>query len=196
MALRLPPQHTLASTATWIAPIDEALDHERIGLEEMAIIAAGGDKATHPMRRFFAGETRFDLDAKLLLRLPAPAPEPTPEAPEPKPKWVEKWIPPRDYIIGAPVIFEIRRLGSKELARCNTLLNIDERMLEGWLLAAKLGCTDIQGGEADELVWSSGQGGLADVVLDRLAMVPGLLTMLGSAVLTFSQHLTPIEKKP
>jgi hypothetical protein len=176
MALRLPPQHTLTSTGLWLAPIDDALDHERIGIEEQRATA------THPMRRFFAGETRFDLDAKLLLQLQD----------EP-----DRWVAPREYIVkGTPVLFELRRLSAKELGRCNTLLNMDERMLEGWLLAAKLGCTDIVGGEADELVWSAGEGGLADVVLNRLAIMPGLLTMLGSAVLTFSQHLTPIEKKP
>jgi hypothetical protein len=222
MGLNLPPQQEFKNTAEFIAPVDTGLDQERIGREvaELAERQAAHEKAverlaflrrvpgreqeagkaigmteaevqklldegpppkppTHPFVEYYAGTNRFDLDAKLPMPTDMGGP----------------WVAPREYVIGTPVIFVIRRLTAKENARCNTLLNMPERIIEGWLLAAKLGCTDIIGGEDDGLVWSSGQGGLADSVLDRLSAVPGLITQIGSAVLTFGRHITAIEKK-
>ncbi len=60
MAIK-PPQHSVDATPVFIAPMDPAWDRERIDRE---IAEHYKEKASdHPVRRYWRGETRYDLDA-------------------------------------------------------------------------------------------------------------------------------------
>jgi hypothetical protein len=88
MALR-PPQHRADVLGHYIHPADDAWDVERINADTAAADAA--TRAEHPVARYWAGKTRFDLAAE----------------------GVRNWIRP-----GAlPTIFVFRRLSLSEYTR-------------------------------------------------------------------------------
>lgn len=205
MALLLPPQHTIDGPHHWVHPRDTAFDHETIAREQNAMadqfaqaVAERAkaekrdpeqvademrpDAPRHPTVRYFLGESRFDLDA------PMPIPEGIREG--------ATTVTMRDYLVGKPVEFVLRKLGARDLGRVERLVSRDDDA-DGWILAVKLGVVQIHGGEEDGLVWKKDtmHRGMHEDVIDRLALVPGLMIQLGAAVITVSRSLTLVEKK-
>lgn len=205
--MNLPSQASLAAPSTWLHPRDTALDTERIGreggqLEELANAEARrrlgfaqdatlsdaqqvqvrvetgrlGLAYVHPVTRWMRGDTRYNLDAPLHVA---------------EGLGIGPSVSMRDYLRPGidPLLFVLRPLDASERSRIDPLIARASETNEGYRLAVKLGCIGIENGKADELEWrpdALGRGGLADEVINRMAMVPRMITSLGAAVYRIS----------
>lgn len=179
MALRIQEQ-AIDAIAYYIGATDNAWDFIRIKTERAKLRELG----THPLDIYYAGDTRYDLDAQIRVPGELGLGKPT--------------ITVREYLIGKPVLFELRRLGARESARVRTKLAAESGIeLEAFVLAAHYGCTAILGGEDEGILWREepSGGGLAFEVLDKLDVIPGLVQGLGIAVRGLSKVLTAAEGK-
>jgi hypothetical protein len=202
MPLLLPSQSSLAAPSTWIHPRDTAIDSERVGRETLRLaelaeaearhrLGLGDAKLTpaqealvraeterlglpwqHPLTRWMRGETRYNIDAPMHVA---------------EGLGLGPTVTMRDYLTGDPVLFVLRPLSARERCRIDPLLARSTETGEGYRLAVKCGVVGIENGKADALEWSEDPlGGLAESVIDRLALVPRALMGLGGAVLRIS----------
>lgn len=63
MARLYVPQHRADVPGVWIARSDTAFDQDRFEREVARMQEAGLDPAEHPINRYYAGKTRYDLAA-------------------------------------------------------------------------------------------------------------------------------------
>lgn len=176
--LKRPPQHQIDATGVWFSIEDDGLDIPRIEREKAELIKAGRPPGEHPIDRYLAGATRYDLDAPLEL--------PAADDAETKPVNV------RDYITGSLTLFTLKRLGRREYRRVLSLARINP--LDAAHEAARGGVSAISG-LGDPL--RAGVGGLTDEQLDMLHNIDtNLIDDLGNAVIRFSRELTHPESKP
>ncbi len=60
---RTPPQYAVDARGSYVPAEATAWDNDRIESETAEMTERGEDTADHPVHRYYAGKTRFDLDA-------------------------------------------------------------------------------------------------------------------------------------
>jgi hypothetical protein len=162
--MALPPLHRIDSTPIYIFEDDDAWEHDRIGEEIGAEV-----NLDHPLVRYYAGLTRYDLDTV------------------------------RDYFDRdkRPAMFVLKRLGVREYARAlDMAANIGDR--EAQLFAAEHGLVRVDNVPALASVELGNRPRLRrqdmDAVIDAIGRDRWLT--LGQAVLLASRELTAAEGKP
>jgi len=91
---RRPPQHAADARGIYIPPDDDAWDHERIQSEIEKLTSNSDD---HPFRRYYSGETRYDLDAPIKVGgVDARITDYIDDAKKPE-RWELRRLSPRDY---------------------------------------------------------------------------------------------------
>lgn len=177
-----PPHYAADKPGAYITRTDEALDKDRLERElaeiKAAIVAANPDategeiddaQAQHPLRRYWRGEHRFDLDAI--------------DYHQGKPVKI------RDYFNQAePVIFTIRRLRApEEMYQLEAVQLFTARCA----LACRMG---VEGCSAVKLTRESGK--LDDASMRALYDADETLPIaLGLAVMDYNRPLSDAEKK-
>lgn len=174
MGLTLPPKHRIDAEALYVSAVDTAWDRPRI---EAELDELGDQWDTHPVVRYFAGKTRYDVDAEGV----------------------------RSYLNPGAWIWVLRRLSTRDYARLCDMRGRGQHT-ERFDEAAKLCVLEVRdaggykvrhaGGELSEAcAWDllrmfSNQVGVTREV------IPNLLYELGVASWRYSQGLQDSEKKP
>ncbi len=177
------PEYAIDCTHEVILARDSAWDHKRIDKERKKLTK--GER--HPVDHYLRGATRYDTQAPLTV----------PEALRKKVRGTKKAGPDvckvSDYLTGRPTRFVIRPLDFRQTARAYDLTKI-EGQLSSFAYAVEHGLVDIE--DSNLVVDKLPDGSLTDELLNRLNRAPGLLTVLGAAVLNISQDLDVAAKKP
>jgi hypothetical protein len=162
-----PPQHSATAKPRYVAKDDPAWDERFIA--EVAQLKEG---EVHPLGSYFAGLTRFDLDASGKLG--------------------DLVVTPREYLTAdkTPVVYTLRRLRLRELAHVQDL---PER--QGQYTAYRMGLGKIEGCEAIESNEFTSM--LSEATVDRHMEILGAAKIyeVGQAVLAASSAPTPAEGK-
>lgn len=189
-----PPTHAIDGLAVFISATDPAWDFERLAAERDAQVArALAEKQTvmdlpldltraetqaaiarAPVERYFAGKSRFQLDA---------------------PDWAADGSPStaRAYLKAGekPAEFGLRRLGFRAFQEVVEIENPRARLIE----ACRLGLRSIK---ADGYTWKApGDEPAGDEQLEALhGASPALVTEIGSAVMLLSRPLDHEAETP
>lgn len=181
MIKRRPPQHSADATPIFIASSDDAWDKDRVARERAAL--PKGDR--HPLDDYYAGRTRFDLDAPLTLS--------------------GQTVTIRDYLRegAAPTVFRLRRVTGLERQQAKAAFQdkgeaaADRRLTALWKLA-RAGVVEVVDG-FDGKPWDiEGGGGLPLTEADAQQLYdadPMLVEELGYAVYFASAPLSEAEGK-
>ena len=175
MARNRPPQHRADTPGVFIPRSDSSFDRDRVDRELLAMAEQDIATAAHPINRYYAGETRYDLQAtdELLGQAVAAA---------------AYFDPGKE-----PERFILRRLDWEQWHRVLGLLE-QGQLGQGQLLAARYGVAEVQNshiklaGAAAGMLTHEDMQGLCDAD-------PGLPIALGFACWRYSRPLTDAEKK-
>lgn len=173
--LKRPPQHAADATPFFISESDDAWDFDRIAAETKAM--PKGEQ--HPVARYHAGETRYDLDATFTMG--------------------GQTVTVRDYLKGSPTVFELRRVRGVENRKTAVAFGDGPAFQERMWSMTKLGVCEVRDG-FDGASWDlqGGQRGMpltdqdVQAIYDCDAM---LVLSLGMAVFHVSQPLSEAEGK-
>ena len=174
-----PPQHDITAKAVFIVEADDAWDKARIENEREVRDPEGKEKETHPVDRYAAGETRYDLDAEM--------------------SYGGEMVTARSYITGRATRFVLRRLSRAHYREIRGDI-LGGRAARAYLNACRYGLDDVSvvgvhDGERFELERAPGSP-LTEKDLDALHdLDPNLIDEIGMAVWLFSRKLDPREKK-
>lgn len=175
MARKRPPQHRADIEGIFIPRSDESFDKDRHERELAKLKDEGLDIHQHPIERYYAGKTRYDLDAPDTL--------------------FGQTVCARDYFDSSknPEKWTLRRLDWAQWHKVASLIAADD-FDQGQLLAARYGVKSIEnspitlkGAEAGCLTHEDMQK-IHDAEI-------GLLAGLGFAVWKYSEPLRESEKK-
>lgn len=174
MARRRPPQHRADTPGTFIPRNDSSFDKDRFDKEIAKLDAEGGDKGSHPIERYYSGETRYDLQATEVL--------------------FGEGVCAGDYFKKEdPERFTLRRLDWSQWHAVMALIE-GGQFGQAQLLAARYG---VSGVENSTIKLSGAQAGLlSHEDMQRLFDAdPALPSSLGFAVWRYSRPLSDAEKK-
>lgn len=175
MARKQPPQHRADTPGVFIARTDTAFDQDRLDRELARMLEQGQDPAAHPVNRYYAGETRYDLEAVDQLfgeAVTAGSYFDASKAPE-------RWV--------------LRRLDWDQWHRVMGLLE-QGAFQQGQLLAARYGVAEVQ--NSTFRLTGAAAGMLTHDDMQRLFDADATLpSALGFAVWRYSRPLTDAEKK-
>lgn len=163
--MALPPIHRIDAPIVFVSPDDDAWDEERYKQETSEM--ADGDVAGHPLYRYVAGQTRYDIG------------------------------PVREYLREdkRPTRFHLRRLTRLDWGRCRDLM-AEGRHTEAAFLAAQRGLQRVDGvGGLEHL--DSGSRPFSEADMDVIEGKIGrlMLVKVGQAVIAASADLTDAEGK-
>lgn len=155
---------------------DGSWDKERIDNEAATL----EDETQHPVARYLAGETRYDLDAELAIG--------------------EKVVTAREYLDGGETVFHLKRLAPTEWYTVQSMWEkeviSDQRPIprETYLRCCRLGLAKIDNGPTLDGI---GKGRtLRDKDIEVLySLDPELPILLGQAIYLASAPLRDAEKK-
>ena len=174
MARKRPPQHRADIEGTFILKTDSSFDRDRDDKELAKMEAEGVDIASHPIERYYAGATRYDLQATdLLFGEPVCA---------------------GDYFkMDDPERFILRRLDWDQWHRVMGLIE-QGAFTQAQLLATRFGVSEVQNSPLK--LSGAAQGMLTHEDMQRLFEADSALpSALGFAVWRYSRPLTDSEKK-
>ncbi len=175
MARNRPPQHRADVPGVFIARTDTAFDCDRYDRELARLAEQGQDAAAHPINRYYAGKTRYDLDAVDQLFGEAV----TAGSYFAATKNPERWL--------------LRRLDWDQWHRVMGLLD-QGAFSQGQLLAARYGVAEVQ--NSDIKLAGAGAGMLTHDDMQRIFEADHALpSALGFAAWRYSRPLTDPEKK-
>lgn len=175
MARKLPPQHRADVPGIYIPRSDSSFDRDRYDRELKQLEEAKEPKSSHPVERYYAGLTRYDLQAvDMFLGQAVKVADYFKAGEEP-----EKWT--------------LRRLTWDQWHRVMALVEAGN-LSEAQLLACRLGIADVQGSPIKLEGPPAGLLTHADMqrIHDADAQLP---LLLGFAVWMYSKPLTDQEKK-
>ncbi|WP_434424616.1 hypothetical protein [Nannocystis pusilla] len=175
MARKLPPQHRADVPGIYIPRSDSSFDRDRFDRELKQLEEAGEAKSSHPIERYYAGHTRYDLQATdLILGQAVKVADYFRAGDEP-----EKWI--------------LRRLTWDQWHRVMALIE-QGQLSEAQLLACRLGIADVQNSPIK--LEGTQAGLLTHADMQRIHDADAQLALLlGFAVWMYSKPLTDQEKK-
>jgi hypothetical protein len=175
MARNRPPQHRADTPGIWIARTDSSFDRDRFDRELLELAAQDLDPATHPVSRYYAGDTRFDLQAADRL--------------------FDQAVTAGAYFDASkePERFILRRLDWEQWHRVMSLVE-QGAFTAGQLLAARYGVAEVQNSPLK--LTGATAGLLTHEDMQRLFEAdPALPSALGLACWRYSRALTDPEKK-
>lgn len=175
MARSLPPQHRADIPGVWIARNDSSLDHDRLDRELAEMERQGLDPQAHPINRYYAGATRYDLQAADQLFGQA--------------------VTAGAYFDPAknPERFVLRRLDWDQWYRVYGLIEAGQTA-QAQLLAARYGVAEVQNSPIK--LTGAAAGLLTHDDMQRLFEADSVLpSVLGFACWKYSRPLTDAEKK-
>lgn len=177
-----PPQHRIDATPKLIPRASAAWDHDRIAREKKEL----GDNADqHPVEQYFAGSTRYDLDASI--------------------KTEAGVCTMHDYLTGEPdVVFVLRRPKVRQMGTLYPLCQRDvardgQISMATYFDVAAIGLAGIEGADG----WEYEQTPAGFATEETLQQIYdwdgdgslGALTQLGGAILELGAPLGRAEKK-
>ncbi len=196
--LKIPPTHTIDGNAVYIYSLDPAWDFDKIGEERAARTPSAQrgpptgttedgrpfwDTSTEehaPVARYFAGKTRYQLDA------PARLADGTP-------------CTVRHFLKGKPAEFGLRRLSLRDFTEVADIESTRARLVE----ACRRG---LRAFNSEGFTWYNGQGIGSDgkegpVSCEQAremlhATDPGLVIEIGAAVMNLCRPLDPETETP
>lgn len=175
MARKRPPQHRADAPGVLILRTDSSFDADRYDREIQRMRDEGLDLAQHPIERYYAGETRYDLQASdLLFGAPVCAGDYFRAAEGP-----ERWL--------------LRRLDWEQWHRVFALMQAGQ-IDQAQLLAARYGVAGVEGSPLRLAGTETGM--LTHDDMQRIFEADQILpTVLGFAAWRYSRQLTDAEKK-
>lgn len=168
----MPPQHNVSASIRIISDSDPAWDSDRIKAEFTALGPRGNE---HPFFAYLRGETRFDLDAPMVL--------------DGQPVKIRDYLKPDVQ----PIVWLCRRLRGSE---CAQLTDIGGR--DGDLRAFRKAYTGVENGPIGLVPPAPGLAReISEAEADKVAEFVGLrmLFEVGASALLASQAPMSAEKK-
>ncbi|MBL9105195.1 MAG: hypothetical protein JNL82_29890 [Myxococcales bacterium] len=174
MARTRPPQHRADVPGVFILRSDGSFDRDRYDREVARMTADGVDRATHPIERYYAGATRYDLQATEVL--------------------FGENVRAGDYFRGEePERFILRRLDWEQWHRVMALIE-GGQIAQAQLLATRMGVVAVENSTIK--LAGAAAGMLTHDDMQRLFDADSALpSVLGFAVWRYSRPLTETEKK-
>lgn len=174
MARKIPPQHRADTPGVFIARNDSSFDADRVARELLLMGEQGIDAALHPVERYYAGATRYDLQAPDMV--------------------LGQVVRAADYFRrDTPEEFVLRRLDWEQWHRVLGLIE-GGQFAAAQLLAARLGVAEVRGSPLK--LQGAAAGLLTHEDMQRLFEADSSLpSTLGFAVWRHSRPLTDAEKK-
>jgi len=172
MARKRPPQHAVDATPIYVPPDDDAWDTERIEREKAEAGDRGLEPDGHPVEAYWAGDTRYDLEAPV--------------------SWGGLVAAPREYLDDTklPERWILRRLRPRDYARISETYDRGQRA-EACYDACVVG---IEGVENGPRLRGAKAGRLTERDMEHLHH-GGLVRAVGLAILVASMPLGADEKK-
>ena len=169
MALR--PQHRVDAPIEYVSINDDSFDEDRYIDEVTQLQVDGENLDEHPIKKYYRGETRYDMDADNV----------------------------RDYFDKdkKPIVFSIKRLNRQQYTMVLNTISMNEHS-SAKIQAFRVGVQAISGEEALKLegIYSKTKT-LSDFDMDRIEKAFGrdIFYEVGDVVITASGDLTVPEKK-
>jgi hypothetical protein len=198
-----PPQHSIDALPTYIAPNDPAWDFERLSSEPFR-------DDGHPWQQYYAGETRYDLDAPVRWTEVRACPCNGPDSACEKcggsgREEVRRTNAIREYLREGehPLEFVLRRLGVPEWSRAKSMFarNLrtdDDDFGELSFFCVRNGICKIQRGAEVIYDWGDSRRPVPETIIRAMVdMLPdhNLVDEVGTAIYRASQEPTEAEKK-